>query len=239
MGLARRGPERVLGARLVPEVALEVRDLRARDQFRLDVLGAELGRRAEVGVERPLRIGGHDDQAPARGRPVRCRARDEADAGRADVVGEHAAELIVADPADEGRRTAERRDTDHRVGGGTTGDLRGRAHRLVQELRPIGVDQGHRAFDEPVLGQEVVGLVAEHVDQRVAETGDVERGRLCQIEICGIDGHATGTRFEMTTGVPVTPAAPTTSGASGASGEGVCRCGSSGRRRRPTVSMRP
>ena len=50
----------------VPEVALEVHDLRRRDEVDVDILGPEEGGRAEVRVHRALRVGRHDDQAAAR-----------------------------------------------------------------------------------------------------------------------------------------------------------------------------
>ena len=98
----------------------------------------------------------------------------ELDAGGADVVTEHGAELVVGHPADERGRTAERGDADERVGGRSTRDLDRGSHGLVQELGACGVDELHRAGGEVVCGEELVALVAQHVDQGVADGDDVE-----------------------------------------------------------------
>ena len=65
-----RHAEGVLGAGLVPEVALEVRHGAAGDQLGVDVLGAQLHGRAEVGGHRAVRVRGHQDQAQRGRRPV-------------------------------------------------------------------------------------------------------------------------------------------------------------------------
>ena len=54
---------------------------------------------------------GRDDDEAATGRfAAGRRLGRELDAGGADVVAEHRAELVVVDPADERRGAAERRD---------------------------------------------------------------------------------------------------------------------------------
>ena len=69
-----RGPHRaaegILGVGLVPEVALEVEHLRARHERVVEIVGPELRRRTEVGVERALGVGGDDDEATAGGHAV-------------------------------------------------------------------------------------------------------------------------------------------------------------------------
>ena len=92
----------------------------------------------------------------------------------ADVVAEHRTELVVVHPPDERGGPAERRDAHHRVGGRPAGDLRRRAHRRVELLGARGVDERHRALLETVGGDELVGLVAQDVDERVADPDDVE-----------------------------------------------------------------
>ena len=92
------------------------------------------------------------------------------------VVAEHLAELVVVDLADVGGAAAEAGDTAHRVGRRAAAHLDRRAERLVEVDRAIGVDQVHPALDQPVLDQERVGGVGDHVDQCVADPDDVEPG---------------------------------------------------------------
>ena len=85
-----RRAEGLLSIRRIEEIALEVDDLRARDQARVDVPRREMHRSAEERVHRPLRVGRDQDEAPPgfRDRLVAGR-RVVADAGRAQVVREH------------------------------------------------------------------------------------------------------------------------------------------------------
>ena len=68
--------------------------------------------------------------------------------GGAHVVAEDAAELVVADLADEGGLAAQAGDADGGVGGRAAGDLDRRAHGRVELLGPLGVDQGHGALGQ-------------------------------------------------------------------------------------------
>jgi len=61
---ARGGQERRLALVLVEEIALEEQVV-GRPGHRVGhVLGAELGRDAEIGVHRPLAVGGDEDHRP-------------------------------------------------------------------------------------------------------------------------------------------------------------------------------
>ena len=173
---ARAGGEAVrgLGVGLVPEVPLEVEHLCPRDELVVDIGRAELGRRAEVRVHGALRVGRDHDEAATAGLAAGRGLGQELDAGGADVVAEHRAELVVGHPADERRAAAERRDPDQRVGRRAAGDLDRGPHRRVEVLGALGVDQLHRPGREVVRGEELVLLVAEHVDQRVPDGDDVE-----------------------------------------------------------------
>ena len=167
---------RGLGVGLVPQVALEVQDLRGGHELVVDVGRAELSGRAEVRVHGALGVGGDDDEAATARLAARRGLGPEVDTGGADVVAEDGTELVVGDTADVRAAATERRDPDQRVGGRATGDLDCGTHRRVQRLGPLGVDEGHRARCELLLGDELVGLVAEHVDERVADADDVEAG---------------------------------------------------------------
>jgi hypothetical protein len=219
VGEAGRQPVRLLGLGLVPEVSLEVEHLGTGDEVVVDVARAELRRRAEVGVHGALRVGRHDDEAATARLAAARGLGPEVDAGGPDVVAEHDAELVVGHPADERGTAAERRHADQRVGGGATGDLDRRPHRGVEHLGTFGVDQLHRARREVMSGEELVLLVAEHVDQRVADADDVDP--------IAHDARLLDPRKETGTAV----AAAAARSASCASG--------GGRRRRPSVWVRP
>ncbi len=78
-GQGYRPPERMLGRRWIPQVALEVDHRRPRDQRRIDIVGAELGRCSEECVHRPLGVGRDDDEGLCGGRPTGRRRGDELD----------------------------------------------------------------------------------------------------------------------------------------------------------------
>ena len=115
---------------------------------------------------------------------------------------------------------AERRDADHRVGGRAARDLDRRAHRRVERVGALGVDERHRALARgPCSATNVVGLVAEHVDQRVADA----RRRRSRLTARRVVERCTATRRPSATGV----ARAVDRSARGRSG--------GGRSRRPTV----
>ena len=176
-GSLRRVPEGLLRLRLIEQIALEVRHLRVGDELLGDILGPELGGCAEERVLGAFGIGRDDDQAAPGGKAVACRRRLESDAGRADVVREELAELVVPNAPDERGLATERRDADHRVGGRAARDLDAGPHRRVEVAGARGVDEGHAALHEPVLVEERIGLVAEHVDEGVPDADDVEARR--------------------------------------------------------------
>src|SRR5262249_2823516 len=69
---------------------------------------------------------------------------------------------------------AKRRNADHRVGRRASRDLYSRPHGVVQGASTSLVDQVHGALRETVALQESLALMAEHVDQRIADADDVE-----------------------------------------------------------------
>jgi hydroxymethylpyrimidine pyrophosphatase-like HAD family hydrolase len=188
---ARGVTKGVLGVGLVPEVALQVEDLRVGEELGVEIVGPEVRGGAEVGVQGALCVGGDDDQAAARGHAVVRGSGGVLDARSSQVVAEHCAELVLVHPADERGGAAERRHADHRARGRSPGHLGRRAHRRVEVVGPLGVDELHRAPVEAVRDDEVVGFVTEHVDEGVADPDDVE------------PRHATGRGAPpMVTGTP-------------------------------------
>ena len=165
---------RLLGLGPVPEVALEVHDPRRRHHVGVDVVGTEQRGRTEVRVHRALRVGRHDDEAAPGARPAGRGRRRERDAGRADVVREDVAELVAADLAEVGGAGAEGRDADDGVRGRAARDLDRGTHRVVQLVGAGLLDERHRAPVQRQPLDERFGLVAQHVDEGVADAEDVE-----------------------------------------------------------------
>ena len=84
----------------------------------------------------------------------------------------------------------------------------------------------HRARREVVLGEELVGLVAEHVDQRVADADDVEAA--------AHDRPLGSRRSAQPTRAPASDVAATDDAIRSAS-----TASGGGRSRRPSVWVRP
>ena len=191
---ARGLQEGRLGLRRVPEVALQIGHLGAPDHVRVQVLGHQVDRGAQIGAHGALGVGGDEDQAARGRRPLGRRRGLEGNAGGPDVVPEDAAQLVVAHLADEGAAPAERSQPRHGVGRRAARDLDRRAHGGVERLGARAVDQGHGALGQ-VLGLEegLVGL-GQHVDDGVADADDVE----------GLVGHAR--RFRAVIWFPDEPA---------------------------------
>ena len=159
--------------RRIPQIAFEIGDLRGGDGVGIDVARMQILRGAEIGVHGALAVGRHQDVAARGRRPVGRGRRIELDAGRADVVREGAAELVVLDLADEGAAPAEARDADDRVGGRAARNLHRRSHRVVDRLRARLVDQRHAALGHALLDQEIVVGAREHIDDGVADAENV------------------------------------------------------------------
>jgi hypothetical protein len=51
-----------------------------------------------------------------------------------------------------------------------------RSHVRVEPLGFVGIDQPHRAFDQALGAQEIVGRIGDHVDDRIADAQHVEAG---------------------------------------------------------------
>src|SRR3984893_5472384 len=95
-----RLPERVLGRRLIEQVALEVGDLGPCDERLVDVVRLQVTGHAEKCAHRAFGVGSDDDVAAA-GRTTAVGARrTEAHAERLQVVREHPTELVGADLPD-------------------------------------------------------------------------------------------------------------------------------------------
>ena len=89
-------------------------------------------------------------------------------------MAEDAAQLVVADLADEGGLATQARDPDRGVGGRPAGNLDPRAHGGIQLFGALGVDQGHRALGHAHPRKEAVLAVGEHVHDGIADADDVD-----------------------------------------------------------------
>ena len=158
----------------VPHVALEIDELRAAYEILVDVGRRQIGAGAEIGVQRPLAVRRHIDEAAAGRRAVACGCRVEGDALRADVGDEALAERIALHLADIGGADPERGDADDRVGGRSARDHARIDARRIELLGAILVDQGHRALRHLLRLQVGVVRMGEKVDQRVAQTQNLD-----------------------------------------------------------------
>ena len=133
-------------------------------------------RGGERRVHRPLAIG-RDQNEAARGRRRRRHRRHvEGDAGRAHVVRENLAELIIGDLPDKRALVTQRRQPRERVRGRTARDFACRTHAAIQRNRGIAVDQAHRAAFEAFAREKLEVGVGNHVDDGIADRDDVVGG---------------------------------------------------------------
>ena len=105
-----------------------------------------------------------------------ARGRVVIDPRGANVVREDFAELIVGDLADERALRAERGEAGERVRRRAARNLARRAHRVVEFLRPVGVDQRHPPVVETQLLDQLVFARGHHVDDGVADRDHVITG---------------------------------------------------------------
>src|SRR5262245_4094860 len=131
----------------------------------------------EISVHRALAVG-RDQYVAAccrwTGRGGRCRKRD---AGRADVVGKDATELVVLHLADEGRARTEACHAYDGIRRRAAGNLHRRTHGIVEFRGLALIDQLHGALAHVVLGEKRVMRARNHIDNRIADTKDVETHR--------------------------------------------------------------
>src|SRR5262249_25523892 len=174
MRQARRLAERLLGGRWIEEIPLEIHDLPSHDQLLVDIGGRQSNRRAEERAQRPRRSCRHGDQASAGRRSAARQWRVVSHTGRAQIMCEYLAEIVLADLADVVGAAAERRDADHGVRGGPPRHLDTGSHRRVQLTGALLVDQMHGALREPMPVEELVVLVTQDVDHRVSYADHVD-----------------------------------------------------------------
>ena len=159
--------------RRVPQIAFEIGDRACRHRVIVDVEVGEMLAGAKEGVHGALRIGRHQDEA-ARGRHIAPgERRFVADAGGADVVREHLAELVVGNAADELDAATERGGAGGGIGARPARNLAADAHGGVKRLRLVGVDETHAALGQLMAHDEVVVAVRDDVDDGVADDDDV------------------------------------------------------------------
>ena len=175
-GIARGGDGPAhRGARLcrIPQIPFEVEHLGGGNGFVVERGGRQELRGAEESVHRPLAIGRHEDQAARRRRIAGPRRHIEGNPAGPDIVGKDLAQLVVGHLADEGALRPQRSQARQGIGGGTARNLARGAHRVVQCLRPFGIDQGHAATGQAELVDQVVGARCHHVDDGIADRDHV------------------------------------------------------------------
>ena len=131
------GVKRLLGLRLVEQVALEIDDLRRARSARRRPPAAPssvLAPRKVFMVRSPSGVTRISERAV--GAPLVARRRVEGDADGADVVAEDRAELVVGDLADEGARPPNEASPAHGVGGRAAASARRQAPSRRKGARP-------------------------------------------------------------------------------------------------------
>ena len=164
------GAPRGLG---VEQVTLKIYDLGALDDRGVHVIGGELGRGAQIGTHGALAVGGDVDQRAGRGWAAKQGRGVEVGADGAHVVGEDVAQLVLGHLAHIGCAAAEAGDAGDGVAGRAPRGLNARGHLAVQLHAARFVDQHHGALVQGVGREEVVGRRGDHIDDGVADGGDV------------------------------------------------------------------
>ena len=164
--------------RRIEQIAFHIDDRRCTHLCVVNVGGGQRSRRPQCGAHGALRIRRDQDQAPPRPRAVRCRRRCEGDADRIQIVPEHLAEIIVAHLADIGAASAERGESGHRIAARPAGTFRRRPHLGIEEIGPIRTDQHHATLVQRVFGKKGVIGLHHDIDERVADTEEVEIGHI-------------------------------------------------------------
>jgi hypothetical protein len=139
----------------------------------IDVVGAQLGRGAQEGAHGAVTFGGHIDQAARGARPADQRPGVERDPDGLHVVLIDLAQLVVRDLAEKGRPAAEAGHAGDGVAGRPARGLDARRHVAVELLGLILVDQLHGVLHQALGGQEGVVAGGDHIDDGVADGGDV------------------------------------------------------------------
>ncbi|MPL74143.1 hypothetical protein SDC9_19953 [bioreactor metagenome] len=166
--------ERRLAVVLVEEIALEEQDLGVFHHLERHVLGRDLGRDAEIGVHRALAIRGDEDHR-ARGRQL-GRGNRRVRKARALAVQRRlveAAKCIVAHPPDEGGVEAEIAEPGDGVADRAARRLRALAHRGIEHLGALALDQLHDALLDAHQLEEAVVALRDDIDDGVADADNL------------------------------------------------------------------
>ena len=169
------GPaERTLRLRRVEQVALQVGHRRIRHQRLVHVRLAERHGGSKERIHGALAFGRDQDQAARGRRTVRQRRRWKMHANRADVVAEHASQLVVRHFAEIRHARAQCRRDRAGVGGRTAAAFLAGRHRGIDRLCSLRVDQRHQPLAHVVAREERVVGARHHIDDSVADAEDVE-----------------------------------------------------------------
>ncbi len=174
MGDAGAIADRILGARRIPEIALEIGDLRLGNDLRLDVFRAKLDACTEIGIHGTLTIFGDEDHRAGGGRKGAARLGLEMDALSADIVLEDLAELIFGHLAEIGCRCAKVGNARCRIACTSARRFQCRTHERVEQFRALRIDQVHRALGNGVIDEETVIAARNNIHDGVANGQYVE-----------------------------------------------------------------
>ena len=174
VGRARGLEEGLLALVLVEEIALEEQVFGLASDIFGHILGAQIGRDAQIGVHRPFAIR-RDKDHRARGRQVGLGHRVVREIGpfERERFGVEPPQRIVAHPPDKGGAQAKIAQARQRVGDRPARRLGPVAHRGIERLGPVAFDQLHDALgDAHVIEERLLGL-AQDIDDGIADADDL------------------------------------------------------------------
>ena len=158
----------------IPQIAFQIGHFRLSDQIRVHIAPVQFGARAQVGHHGALCVRRYQHKAARGGLTPRRRRSIELHAARADVMPENLPQLVVPHPADIGPLAAQRRQTRRRIRRRPAGHFLGRAHFGIDRFGLALVDQDHDSLVEAVGRQKGIIHARQHIDNRVADTDNVQ-----------------------------------------------------------------
>ncbi len=183
-GLANGG----LGVFRIPEIAFDIRHRRMFDNGFIDIVFGNETAGANMRRHRALRVRCHEHQTDRRGRAAVRWRRGKMHAFGMHIVNEHRTELVVAHLADEGAFGAKRGHARQRIGYRTAGTFAAGPADFIKLGRARAIDQRHAAFNQIFFGERRFIARHQHIDNRIADAGNVENyirffGHICFLAI--------------------------------------------------------
>ncbi len=160
--------------RRVPQIAFQIGDLGGGDPRFIDIGRVQLLAAAQEGAHGALGIGRNHDQALCRRHGTLHGLGSIVDTNGADIVLEHAAQLVVGHPPDKAGFSTERGNSRRGVGRRPAGHFAPGPHFRVKRRCILGRNQPHRALGDAIGFEKAVILRGNHIDNGIAHRQHVE-----------------------------------------------------------------